>query len=109
MKNFEELGLVPPILKALLDAGYENPTPVQEGTIEWAIEGHDVLGCAQTGTGKTAAFTLPILNRIADQKEKGIKALILAPTRELAMQIANSLRDYSKYMRVHHAVFPVPV
>lgn len=104
MKNFEELGLVPPILKALLDAGYENPTPVQEGTIEWAIEGHDVLGCAQTGTGKTAAFTLPILNRIADQKEKGIKALILAPTRELAMQIANSLRDYSKYMRVHHAV-----
>lgn len=104
MKNFEELGLVPPILKALKDAGYENPTPVQEGTIEWAIEGHDVLGCAQTGTGKTAAFTLPILNRIANNQEKGIKALILAPTRELAMQIASSLRDYSKYTRVKHAV-----
>ncbi|MEY2764676.1 MAG: DeaD, partial [Bacteroidota bacterium] len=58
MKSFEELGLDTSILKALKDAGYENPTPVQEGTIEWAIEGHDVLGCAQSGTGKTAAFTL---------------------------------------------------
>ncbi len=104
MKSFEELGLDSSILKALKDAGYENPTPVQEGTIEWAIQGHDVLGCAQTGTGKTAAFTLPILQRLVDRNDKGIKALVLAPTRELAMQIANSLRDYSKYMRVRHTV-----
>ncbi len=104
MKSFEELGLDNSILKALKDAGYENPTPVQEGTIEWAVEGHDVLGCAQTGTGKTAAFTLPILQRIVGRNDKGIKALVLAPTRELAMQIANSLRDYSKYMKVRHTV-----
>ncbi|MBM3428362.1 MAG: DEAD/DEAH box helicase [Bacteroidetes bacterium] len=104
MKSFEELGLDTSILKALKDAGYENPTPVQEGTIEWAVEGHDVLGCAQTGTGKTAAFTLPILQRIVGRNDKGIKALVLAPTRELAMQIANSLRDYSKYMKVRHTV-----
>jgi ATP-dependent RNA helicase RhlE len=104
MKSFEELGLDTSILKALKDAGYENPTPVQEGTIEWAIEGHDVLGCAQTGTGKTAAFTLPILHCLANRQDKGIKALVLAPTRELAMQIGSSLRDYSKYMRVRHTV-----
>jgi ATP-dependent RNA helicase RhlE len=104
MKSFEELGLDTSILKALKDAGYENPTPVQEGTIEWAIEGHDVLGCAQTGTGKTAAFTLPVLHCLANRQDKGIKALVLAPTRELAMQIGTSLRDYSKYMRIRHTV-----
>ena len=92
---FKDLNLIEPILKALEKEGYTNPTPIQEQAIPVVLEGKDLLGCAQTGTGKTAAFAIPILQNLYNQKheEKGawnIKALILTPTRELAIQIDES-------------------
>lgn len=99
--NFKELHLIPPILKALELKGYKNPTPIQERSIPIILEGNDLLGCAQTGTGKTAAFAIPTLQRLCKSREEfgpkpGIKALIITPTRELAIQIDENFTAYSK-------------
>jgi ATP-dependent RNA helicase RhlE len=104
--SFNELGLVPPLLQAIAEAGYEQPTPIQRDAIPPALAGRDLLGCAQTGTGKTAAFSLPILQRINESAgdDPAIRALILTPTRELAAQIFESLRTYGKHLELWHAV-----
>jgi ATP-dependent RNA helicase RhlE len=104
--KFEELGLAPPLLAAVKAAGYETPTPIQQQTIPAAIQGRDVLGCAQTGSGKTAAFCLPTLQRIhtASSDEAELRALILTPTRELAAQIGESLTTYGKNLELWHTV-----
>ena len=106
---FKDLNLIEPILKALEKEGYTNPTPIQEQAIPVVLEGKDLLGCAQTGTGKTAAFAIPILQNLYNQKheEKGawnIKALILTPTRELAIQIDESFAAYGKNTGLKHLV-----
>jgi len=100
---FEDLNLITPIKKAIKDEGYVEPTPIQEASIPSILEGKDFLGCAQTGTGKTAAFAIPILQILCGKQKvikgpKNIKALILAPTRELAIQIGESFTSYGKYM-----------
>jgi len=106
---FKELHLIAPILKALETEGYTQPTPIQEQAIPHILRGKDLLGCAQTGTGKTAAFAIPILqNLMLQQKEDaynhGIKALILTPTRELAIQIDESFEAYGKHTGLKHTV-----
>lgn len=102
MTNFNELGLNPALLKALADEGYTVPTPIQAQAIPYVLAGQDLLGIAQTGTGKTAAFALPILHRLAANRRpalrQGARVLILAPTRELASQIAQSFRTYGRHM-----------
>jgi ATP-dependent RNA helicase RhlE len=99
--------------KAIADVGYETPTPIQDQAIPYLLEGRDLIGCAQTGTGKTAAFLLPILHRLVTTPAKAPcaakgaghpRALILSPTRELAAQTAHNLVDYSKYTRTHYAI-----
>jgi ATP-dependent RNA helicase RhlE len=107
--TFEKLGLISPILKSLHTEGYETPTPIQAQAIPPILENRDIMGCAQTGTGKTAAFTLPILQKIAAMKEanptsKKIKALIVTPTRELALQIGDCIRAYGRNLPVKHTV-----
>ena len=108
MKNFTDLGLAETVLKAVEAEGYTKPTPIQAQVIPAMLDGRDVLGTAQTGTGKTAAFVLPLLNRLADDHQrpppKSCGTLILAPTRELAAQIADSVRAYGKYGRQSVAV-----
>ncbi len=106
---FEQLNLIEPILKALQNEGYTTPTPIQEQAIPIVLERRDLLGCAQTGTGKTAAFAIPMLqilheNKMAGNQTKGIKALILTPTRELAIQIDESFAAYGKYLNLKHLV-----
>ena len=101
--TFENLNLIEPIQRALKDLGYVTPTPIQQQSIPSLLEGKDLLGCAQTGTGKTAAFAIPILQllngrRHLDRGPKNIKALILTPTRELAIQIEESFREYGHYL-----------
>jgi len=99
--KFTELGLVPEILRAIADQGYENPTPIQAQAIPVVLAGHDLMACAQTGTGKTAGFTLPILNRLAATPINGkrkIRVLILTPTRELAAQVEESVRTYGAHL-----------
>ena len=108
--KFENLNLKAPFLKALNDEGYTFPTPIQSQTIPNALQGFDILGVAQTGTGKTAAFTLPILQKLnsiqSTDKFRHPKAIILSPTRELAIQIDNSIKVYGKYIALKHiAVF----
>ena len=102
--TFEELNLAPAIVKAVLEQGYENPTPIQAQAIPLVLAGHDLLAGAQTGTGKTAAFSLPLLHRLTQggttAPAGGIRALILTPTRELAAQIEENIRFYSKYLDV---------
>ena len=104
MTSFKELGLAAPILSALSDEGYANPTPIQAQAIPHVMAGRDLMGIAQTGTGKTAAFTLPILHNLAAEKgrtpPRQCRVLILSPTRELAGQIADSVRAYSRHMRI---------
>lgn len=107
--QFNQLNIIEPILKALKDKNYIEPTPIQEKAIPFIIEDNDVLGCAQTGTGKTAAFAIPIIQNIykSEQKLSGktkIKALIVTPTRELAIQIDENIKDYSKYTNLKHTV-----
>lgn len=106
--TFEQLKLISPILKALSAQGYTEPTPIQQRAIPPALEGRDLLGCAQTGTGKTAAFALPILQRLhAAGKQPGrrpIRSLILTPTRELALQIYENLVAYGKNLPLRSAV-----
>ncbi len=103
-QSFAAMDLPPSILRAVADSGYTVPTPIQAQTIPAAIDGRDVLGCAQTGTGKTAAFTLPILDYFDDQKTKAAagrpRALVLSPTRELAVQIDASFQTYGKYLKL---------
>jgi ATP-dependent RNA helicase RhlE len=103
---FQNLNLIEPILKALAKEGYTTPTPIQQQAIPLALNGHDVLGCAQTGTGKTAAFSIPIIQLLALQKQRkpGIKALILTPTRELAIQIDESIAAYGTFAHIRHTV-----
>ena len=94
--RFDELGLAPELVKAVKDLGYEEPTPIQAMAIPEALTGKDVLGRAQTGTGKTAAFMLPTLHRLRDGE--GLRALVLCPTRELAIQVAESAEEYSRHI-----------
>src|SRR5881398_1724443 len=94
LQTFADLGIPAPILKALKDVGYETPSPIQASTIPLLLEGRDVLGQAQTGTGKTAAFALPMLQRI-DLKNKQPQVLVLTPTRELAIQVAQAFERYA--------------
>ena len=104
--TFQDLGLIEPILRAVADLGYERPSPIQEKAIPPALAGRDVLGCAQTGTGKTCAFATPILQRLQGARVKGrpIRALILTPTRELALQIQESFEAYGKNLKLRSAV-----
>ena len=104
--NFRDLGLTAPILKALTQAGYTDPTPIQRKAIPPALAGRDVLGCAQTGTGKTCAFAAPILQRLSGRvpKPRTIRALILTPTRELAIQIQDSFAAYGRNLPLRCAV-----
>ena len=104
--EFKDLGLLPELERALSDAGYTRPTPIQAATIPVALTGQDVIGCAQTGTGKTAAFCLPALARAyaASSNEASLHTLILTPTRELAAQIGESLATYGKHLDLWHAV-----
>lgn len=104
--TFDSLNLIEPILRALQTEGYTTPTPIQEQSIPVVLQGKDLLGCAQTGTGKTAAFAIPVLQLLAQQKinTPGIKALILTPTRELAIQIDESFAAYGRHTPIKHAV-----
>lgn len=107
--NFEQMNLIPALLSAVKEQGYEEPTPIQSATIPLVLVGKDVLGCAQTGTGKTAAFALPILQRLWKQNlqtkgKRPIRALILTPTRELALQIDESFRDYGRGLPLRSCV-----
>jgi ATP-dependent RNA helicase RhlE len=108
MSSFESLGLSAALLRGVADAGYTQPTPIQSKVIPVVLEGRDVLGGAQTGTGKTAGFTLPLLHRLsataAPQGRRGVRALILTPTRELAAQVEESVRRYGKYVPLRTAV-----
>ncbi len=107
--TFKELGIIDPILRAIGDEGYTQPTPIQEQSIPILLKRKDLLGCAQTGTGKTAAFAIPILQHLyADrhnqQGRRKIKALVVTPTRELAIQIAESFTTYGKYTGIRNTV-----
>src|SRR5215212_6215632 len=95
--SFDQFGLSEPLLKAIADVGYEVPSPIQQKTIPLLLEGRDVIGQAQTGTGKTAAFALPILERL-EPASKGVQALVLTPTRELAIQVAEAFHTYARHM-----------
>ncbi|GAA4333890.1 hypothetical protein GCM10023165_09320 [Variovorax defluvii] len=109
--NFDELKLAPAILKAVHEQGYETPTAIQAQAIPVVLEGHDLLGGAQTGTGKTAAFTLPLLHKLTMSRSAtnkfggtGVRALVLTPTRELAAQVEESVRTYGKYLQLSSTV-----
>ncbi|MGI9392290.1 MAG: DEAD/DEAH box helicase [Parvibaculales bacterium] len=104
--SFDKLGLDPPILQAISDAGYEHPTPIQAQAIPLILAGQDVLGLAQTGTGKTAGFTLPMINRLAHGRARARmpRTLILEPTRELAAQVAESFTTYGKNSKLSMAL-----
>ncbi len=108
IKNFEELELIEPIRRALAEEKYVTPTPIQAQTIPPALDGRDVLGCAQTGTGKTASFALPILNQLGQHNRKAVPhapfSLILAPTRELAIQIGESFATYGRHLRLRQGL-----
>ena len=106
---FKDLNLIEPILRSLNTEGYSTPTPIQQQSIPVALTGKDLLGCAQTGTGKTAAFSIPILQRLYQEKQDGqkyagIRALILTPTRELAIQIDESIAAYGRHLGLKHLV-----
>lgn len=106
--HFNELNIIQPILKAIEEEGYTTPTPIQQQAIPLVLEGNDLMGCAQTGTGKTAAFSIPILQILSENKEfKGkrkIRALIVTPTRELAIQIGDSLKAYGRHCGLNSTV-----
>jgi len=109
--KFEELNLAPAIIKAVLEQGYEAPTPIQAQAIPAVLEGHDLLGGAQTGTGKTAAFVLPMLHKLSQTEAPrnkfggvGIRALVLTPTRELAAQVEEAVQTYGKYVELSSTV-----
>ena len=107
MSNFESLGLSKQLLQTISKEGYSVPTPVQESAIPLLLKGHDVLGVAQTGTGKTAAFALPVLQIMARENIQGkrnIRTLVLTPTRELAAQINERFAAYSEHLSIYHQV-----
>src|ERR1044071_3422184 len=103
---FSELKVIKPIIQALTKKGYETATPIQKQAIPHVLEGKDLFGCAQTGTGKTAAFSIPILQRLYlsgnTATPRQIRALILAPTRELALQISDNILSYSHNLNISH-------
>ncbi len=104
--SFEELGLIPELLKAVEEAGYQEPTPIQRDAIPPLLEGRDIVGCAQTGTGKTAAFALPVLQLLDERvgETPDVRALVLTPTRELAAQIHKSFGNYGRHLDMWHTV-----
>lgn len=105
--DFQSLQIIDPILKALKEEGYSSPTPIQQQSIPIVLSGTDLMGCAQTGTGKTAAFAIPILQLLHQNKKEGkrtVRALIVTPTRELAIQIGESFDVYGKYLPLRNAV-----
>ena len=106
MELFSDLKLNPKILKAVKDAGYEKPTPIQEKAIPAALDGKDVLGIAQTGTGKTASFTLPMINLLSRGRARARmpRSLVLCPTRELAAQVAENFDTYAKNLKLSKAL-----
>jgi ATP-dependent RNA helicase RhlE len=107
MSSFSDLGLAEPLVRAVADLGYQSPTPIQLQAIPSVLGGKDLLGCARTGTGKTAAFALPLLHRLAasarPRRRKQPRVLVLTPTRELALQVDESFRDYGKHLGVRTA------
>lgn len=106
--NFEQLDIIQPILTAIKRVGYTQPTAIQKGSIPFILKGHDLIGCAQTGTGKTASFAIPILQLLEEQKgdKKGVRSLILTPTRELAIQIDENFKTYGTHLKLRHlAIF----
>ena len=116
LTSFNDFGLAEPILRALAEEKYVTPTPIQAQTIPLAIEARDVIGIAQTGTGKTASFALPILNHLINKRvrpaQKSCRVLVLSPTRELSGQIADSFRTYGRHIRplvVELAIGGVPI
>ena len=103
--NFDNLNIIEPILQSLREEGYSKPTPIQEKAIPIILNKDDLLGCAQTGTGKTAAFSIPLLQLMHQQgRKKGITCLILTPTRELAIQINESIAAYGRHLAIRHTV-----
>ncbi|MEN8885257.1 MAG: DEAD/DEAH box helicase, partial [Winogradskyella sp.] len=105
--SFKLLGLSEPLLKAISKKGYETPSPIQAKAIPPVLEGKDVLASAQTGTGKTAGFTLPLLHLLSENpkdKYRPIRALILTPTRELAAQVYANVKEYSEFLNLRSAV-----
>lgn len=108
LTTFQDIKLIEPLQQALVDQNYTTPTPIQEQAIPPAITGRDILGCAQTGTGKTASFALPILNALGKHNTRAIPkhpfALVLSPTRELAIQIGDSFNQYGRHLKIRHAV-----
>ncbi|WP_305064335.1 DEAD/DEAH box helicase, partial [Methanococcoides sp.] len=106
--SFDNLNLIYPLQRALTEEGYTTPTPIQELSIPHLLDGRDMIGIAQTGTGKTAAFILPILQNMSAShktvKPRSPRVLVLAPTRELAAQIGDSFATYGKYTRYKHTV-----
>src|SRR3546814_20714428 len=108
--RFADLGLAEPLLRALAAANDTTPTPIQAQSIPALLQGRDMLGLAQTGTGKTAAFALPILQRLAAQNEhaapKSVRALIMAPTRALAVQLSHSFQTSGRHMQLRPAAIP---
>src|SRR5215468_1220580 len=106
--SFDALGLIQPLARAVRDAGYQQPTPIQLAAIPHVLRGRDLLGLAQTGTGKTAAFALPILQRLTQLRtpkgDRPIGVLVLTPTRELASQIGESFATYGQHLAFRHTV-----
>ena len=98
--TFNELNLRKPLLDSLAKASYKKPSPIQEKGIPILLEGSDLIACAQTGTGKTATFALPILHSLSKEKNHSIRALILTPTRELATQIFENIKMFGRYMHL---------
>src|SRR5690349_22717275 len=99
--SFEELGVIEPIIHALKEKGYNSPTPIQEQAIPAIISGRDVVACAQTGTGKTASFAIPMLQVLSKSApQRGIRGLVITPTRELAIQVSENLTQYGKQLSV---------
>jgi ATP-dependent RNA helicase RhlE len=105
--TFSDLGLSPALVKAVEEKGYTKPSPIQEKAIPHILEGKDILASAQTGTGKTAGFTLPVLQHLSETKHpkyRPLRALVLTPTRELAAQVHDNIREYSKYVNIKSTV-----
>ena len=106
--DFKQLNIIPSIMKAVQTAGYTKATEIQYQSIPHILNGHDLIGCAQTGTGKTASFAIPVLQLLDKQKikSKGIRSLVLTPTRELAVQISENFKTYGQHLNIKHlAIF----
>src|SRR5713226_5577199 len=102
--NFSQLGLEPAQLRSCESLGYTEPTPIQEQAIPVVLSGRDMIGCAETGTGKTAAFLLPIIQKITEKPRPGVRVLVLAPTRELALQIGKNYGELNRTKSNHSVI-----